>query len=952
MKRLLFLLLLVTPIMTWAQTYDTLYVANDDSTDLFFYEKVHGDFKTFMENSRVGVKHKDGRVIVKPEYESIDFCDNEGFEHFATFIAPETEMRGLVNLKTGRTLLEPKYARIFFGEADCAEIVVEEDDRRLNGLYNLATERIVLEPKFKKIEFSFTEGTSFTNMYACNDGDHWGVVQSDGKTILPCVYKHAYDYYDFVGLLKADEDRLDRITNRTVEVKYDSIFVAKDYYLVCEHGKWGASDFKLNEIIPCMYDAIGTFSLDENLAVATLNGKSGYIDRQNKVVLPFAYDKACNFSEGLAAVFKDGKWSFIDINGQQKASISGEHEFVLPLEGGFACVFGKNGKYGVIDKNGQIVVPHKYNSIGTFRDNLAEVFLGTSPSDFKMGLIDNTGKEVLPCKYDMIGLFEEHGLAEIRIGEMFSGKSGLIDKTGKIVLPCEYNSIGLFYGEMAYVQKGEKYGYIDSKGRLVVPCEYDEAESFYSSDVARVQKNGKYGFIDKTGKLVIPCIYDEANDSWGETIEVTKNGEDFRIDHKGERVEFYSGYQVGKYYLIDEGGLYGVGHDNYHPIIKPKYDNVKISEVEGYEDWAVVEKNELRGLVSLKDGSEFLKPEYSDIQVLPSGCARVVKDELCGLVSLKTGRFIFDPKFEEINVTANKDVYEAQINGKWGKLLSNGKMLLPFVYDYDYRGLYNAYGDDTDELTGQTVEVKYETVSTMIDDYMLCVRDDKYGMIDINLKEFIPCVYDYLGSFSKEEGLAIAGQDYMRGFINRQNKVIVPFEYDKASYYQEGLVAVCKDDKWSLLDTSARVVATLSEEYYQIYAFVDGFAKTEKDGMYGFIDKTGKEVVSCKYSNIDDFKNGFAIVNDDDYKCGIIDSNGNEIVPCGTYDHIGDFENGLARVNKDEKYGLVDTTGRLIIPCIYDYVFTYISYDGELVISVEKDGEFFDLDKDGKRKSE
>ena len=43
------------------------------------------------------------------------------------------------------------------------------------------------------------------------------------------------------------------------------------------------------------------------------------------------------------------------------------------------------------------------------------------------------------------------------------------------------------------------------------------------------------------------------------------------------------------------------------------------------------------------------------------------------------------------------------------------------------------------------------------------------------------------------------------------------------------------------------------------------------------------------------------------------------MIPC-QYDAVGDFCNGLACVQKDGKYGFINTEGKLVIPMEYDNV--------------------------------
>lgn len=56
-----------------------------------------------------------------------------------------------------------------------------------------------------------------------------------------------------------------------------------------------------------------------------------------------------------------------------------------------------------------------------------------------------------------------------------------------------------------------------------------------------------------------------------------------------------------------------------------------------------------------------------------------------------------------------------------------------------------------------------------------------------------------------------------------------------------------------------------------------------------------------------------------------------------------EFSDGLAPVEKNKKAGFVDTSGRLVIPVVYDYAFTFSQ--GEAL--VKKDGKWFFIDRKG-----
>lgn len=79
------------------------------------------------------------------------------------------------------------------------------------------------------------------------------------------------------------------------------------------------------------YEYIGKFS--DGLFVAKSYGKWGYIDEYGKVVIPFIYDSAENFSEGYARVMLDGSVMFIDKNGHKFEKIDAEtFDYLKELE--------------------------------------------------------------------------------------------------------------------------------------------------------------------------------------------------------------------------------------------------------------------------------------------------------------------------------------------------------------------------------------------------------------------------------------------------------------------------------------------------------------------------------------------------------------------------------------------------------------------------------------------
>jgi hypothetical protein len=82
---------------------------------------------------------------------------------------------------------------------------------------------------------------------------------------------------------------------------------------IMTNGKWGFCNRDNNLLIDGIYEEVGPFS--EGLAAVQLNGKWGFIDSYNEIKVPFVYDEAEDFLNGKAEVKQNGKWGKIDKNG-------------------------------------------------------------------------------------------------------------------------------------------------------------------------------------------------------------------------------------------------------------------------------------------------------------------------------------------------------------------------------------------------------------------------------------------------------------------------------------------------------------------------------------------------------------------------------------------------------------------------------------------------------------
>lgn len=118
--------------------------------------------------------------------------------------------------------------------------------------------------------------------------------------------------------------------------------------------------------------------------------------------IPAEYGEAHAFSEGLAAVKKDGKWGFIDADNQPV--IDFKYDYARSFRQGQAIV-QQGDFYGVINNRGALVIPVHYYDLIPYELEGTRYYISRD-STFFQGIIDTAGNEILPHRYAFVIPFE------------------------------------------------------------------------------------------------------------------------------------------------------------------------------------------------------------------------------------------------------------------------------------------------------------------------------------------------------------------------------------------------------------------------------------------------------------------------------------------------------------------------------------------------------------------
>jgi len=380
--------------------------------------------------------------------------------------------------------------------------------------------------------------------------DKYGYIDKQGKQVVPLIYDDAKSYSGGLAIVKknAKYGYINKSGEEIVPCIYDYICFEDDLIML-RKDRWGFTDRYGNEIVSPTYLAMPEFS--EGLAAVRKDGKYGFIGKNGTELIPFAYDDAENFSENLAAVKKEDKWGYINKDGNEV--IPFVYDYADNFSEGIAHV-KKEGKVGYIDKNGNEIILGNYEWVDSIFEKVGVVIIN---KNYKGEYIGNLDEEIDLFSYSY-ELNDKLNAVLIVKGKKF----GYIDENNVEIIPNIYDNLLESKGEMLKVRKDDKWGYINKDGNEVVPPIYDGIEAF-SEELAAVKKEEKWGYINKAGEEVIPCIYEDARNFVEEFAAVKLNKTWRYINKEGKEIVLYNyddveDFSEGMAVIVKEG-KYGFG---------------------------------------------------------------------------------------------------------------------------------------------------------------------------------------------------------------------------------------------------------------------------------------------------------------------------------------------------------------------------------------------------------
>jgi hypothetical protein len=406
-----------------------------------------------------------------------------------------------------------------------------------------------------------------------------------------------------------------------------------------------------------------------------------------------------------------------------------------------------------------------------------------------------------------------------------------------------------------------------------------------------------YGFADNKGQTKIPFDYDSIYKSF----------------HKGLAI-------VGKH------GLVGV-IDKKNKVIVP-FDFLAIPEI--YKNFIPVEGPSRKWGFYNHSGQRITECLFDNFNLREKGHIMVQKLGKWGIID-EEGKTLVDFNYRGIGYISSKKYYGIRINTWQVKNLRN-EIIKTFEFDsirlasennyvYSLVGKLGLVNRDGKILSGPD----FEEISDFINGLAVIKKRDQYGAIDETAKTIIPPVYNKIIPDSLFVRIQLPSGRW--GLMDFKGLELIKPRFVEMNRFSNGLIAVKYDNgTWGYINSKGEV---------EILSRFSEAGEFSKEGLalvkipYSAINKQLPAIIN---------KRGEYVIRPDEYEDflkGLIKISAKQkagyIIPKEKYSGFQKMDDRYFRVFLNGKQGVVTSSGKELIPPLYDSVFSP-SKDGYFVV--------------------
>ena len=704
---------------------------------------------------------------------------------------------------------------------------------------------------------------------------------------------------------------------------------AQQLFPVKKDKKWGLINTEGQIVIEPIYEAIGEFK-HFGYAVMQRQGGVGLLDQDAKEIIRPRYEDIKVLDEDLVAVMDEGQWMVINLD--EEIVLQKGYTRVNVWEGMYLA-FLRDNKWGIALKDGTIITEAAYEGLR---------------------LLDN-------------------GYFETQIEEGI----GLLSPDGVVLIPPSYKEVKIIHDNLFLFKDNRRWGGVDGNGQQVFDAAFDSFQKINEQFMVLVSKNLKFLYSDQAGRIISKDEYSGFYDFNEKQILTKKQRRLGLIEDNGNLVLEAKYHEIHAYakdlYRVNYEGAWGVVSSNDGIVIPFEYEYIAPSK----NNICPAKKDGLWTVINMK-GEELIEAKFESITIEEDRIRASANGALELFAFDEEGNIVDENKLEKhftIKIGGN-NLQNRRRRGNFGDT-PNRYLLENFEWFYapklDLWGLRRlSDGGIQIEPTYNWVKIKEEYDYTMV--FIEKTAYQRFNKTEMRTYAHFGLVNNTVGKlttlvnlldirftdFSQGSNVArILFNDGRQGLITEKGKIVKKnqtyignFKDGMARFSQKGKLSVKLKGKMDKLEPLEDYCRKL-ESSIALFSYTQTDRDLYNDGSlicegcrWGYIDTSGNEIVLPQYDFARDFKSEIGIVRLAD-KWGVLGTDGKVLMPCASdnIDFLDNTEDKILKISMNrQRYGLIDTLGQVTVDLLYDELGEFV----EDRLAVRKGSKWGFVDKYGR----
>ncbi len=175
-------------------------------------------------------------------------------------------------------------------------------------------------------------------------------------------------------------------------------------------------------------------------------------------------------------------------------------------------------------------------------------------------------------------------------------------------------------------------------------------------------------------------------------------------------------------------------------------------------------------------------------------------------------------------------------------------------------------------------------------------------------------------------------KDGIFGYVNEHGLVVLSPSFESADVFVGGVGVVKQNGKYGTIDEKGNWIVKPAYDDIWVNAR-DSVLTVRRGNSKGFLRLNGQAITPVKYYSVDGFSWGVARVFQFTSHPQAVNKEGKELIPATHY-FEGQPHRGFMKVydRKTEKAGIIDSTGKFYLPCLYDEISLEAAEIGKFIV--------------------